>query len=130
MHRITDEISKDIGFEKEELKVLFDNLDNKSSIVVDENKNVNFIYPVSAIPTNHKVTLADGRSFNYFISCQNDFYSIRFIKNNSPYDMVEVISNTPNIDRAIFIYSPYIIIDYVKSPSFKKNLFLKSSESK
>ena len=32
-------------------------------MVVDEENNVNFIYPVSALPTNHQVKLADGRSF-------------------------------------------------------------------
>ena len=35
----------------------------KDGMVVDEENNVNFIYPVSALPTNHQVKLADGRSF-------------------------------------------------------------------
>ena len=38
-------------------------LKEKDGIVTDEDQNVNFIYPVSAMPTNHRVTLADGRSF-------------------------------------------------------------------
>lgn len=36
----------------------------KNIMVVDDEKNINFIYPVSAIPTMHKVTLADGREFS------------------------------------------------------------------
>ena len=45
------------------------NLEADKSLVLDalsmtdEEQNVNFIYPVSALPTNHHVTLADGRSF-------------------------------------------------------------------
>ncbi len=33
----------------------------KRVIVPDEEGNINFAYPVSALPTNHKVTLKDGR---------------------------------------------------------------------
>jgi len=32
-------------------------------VVDEEAKNVNFIYPVSSLETNHRVTLADGREF-------------------------------------------------------------------
>ena len=32
-------------------------------MVADEEGNVNFIYPVSALETKHRVTLEDGRSF-------------------------------------------------------------------
>ena len=35
----------------------------KDGMVVSDANDVNFIYPVSALPTNHRVTLADGRSF-------------------------------------------------------------------
>lgn len=94
---ITDEMSKDIGFEKEELKVLFDNLDNKSSIVVDENKNVNFIYPVSAIPTNHKVTLADGRSFSAM--CAIDAMGTAFTFNQD----VKIKSVCSNCGDSIYV---------------------------
>ncbi len=48
---------------KEEIKEILDVLISKNGIVVDEDRNVNFIYPVSALPTNHKVKLADGRVF-------------------------------------------------------------------
>lgn len=40
-----------------------DCLVQKDGMVADEAQHVNFIYPVSALPTNHQVTLQDGRSF-------------------------------------------------------------------
>ena len=37
--------------------------DRDGMVVDEEAKNVNFIYPVSSLETNHHVTLADGREF-------------------------------------------------------------------
>lgn len=51
-------------FSKDEYNELCTSLIEKGSMVIDEEKNVNFIYPVCALPTNHKVTLADGRKFH------------------------------------------------------------------
>jgi hypothetical protein len=36
---------------------------DKRVIVPDQAGNINFAYPVSALPTNHRVTLKDGRQF-------------------------------------------------------------------
>lgn len=36
----------------------------RKAMVVDGQGNVPFIYPVSALPTHHRVTLADGRTFS------------------------------------------------------------------
>jgi hypothetical protein len=36
----------------------------RKAMVVDAQGNVPFIYPVSALPTHHRVTLADGRTFS------------------------------------------------------------------
>ena len=44
--------------------MILDSLLNENIIAADEEGNINFIYPVSAIKTNHKVRLADGREFN------------------------------------------------------------------
>lgn len=46
-----------------EYKVICEKLLEDDGMVLDGTK-VNFIYPVSALATNHHVTLADGRSFN------------------------------------------------------------------
>ena len=40
---------------------LIGQLVEKRAAVLDEQGNVNFIYPVSALPTNQVVNLADGR---------------------------------------------------------------------
>ena len=37
---------------------------DKNAIVMDGNGNINFIYPVSALPTHHQVYLQDGRQLN------------------------------------------------------------------
>ncbi len=64
LDKVKDTMSKDMGFSEEKLRTLFNNLGNKRTIVADEDKNVNFIYPVSAVETNHRVTLSDGRKFS------------------------------------------------------------------
>lgn len=48
LDKVKDTMSKDMGFSEEKLRTLFNNLGNKRTIVADEDKNVNFIYPVSA----------------------------------------------------------------------------------
>lgn len=46
-----------------EFSQITDVLHSEDGMVVDKSGNVEFIYPVSALPTSHRVTLADGRSF-------------------------------------------------------------------
>lgn len=47
---------------EEEYREICDCLIERDGMVTD-GTTVNFIYPVSALPTNHHVTLEDGRSF-------------------------------------------------------------------
>jgi hypothetical protein len=42
---------------------LIERLVDKRAAVVDERGNLNFIYPVSALATRHRVSLEDGRRF-------------------------------------------------------------------
>lgn len=49
--------------EKKDFSSIIAVLKEQDGMMVDAQQNVNFIYPVSALPTNHHVTLADGRSF-------------------------------------------------------------------
>nr|WP_313755699.1 MerB-like organometallic lyase SaoL [Tissierella sp.] len=44
-------------------KQIVNSLFLKKILRKDESGDINFLYPVSALPTNHRVTLADGRSF-------------------------------------------------------------------
>lgn len=61
---------------EEEIKDAIEVLINKNGIVVDEDRNVNFIYPVSALATNHKVRLADGAQF--YAMCAIDAIGTHF----------------------------------------------------
>lgn len=47
----------------EQYKEIVEVLIQKDGMVVSESKQVNFIYPVSALETGHQVTLSDGRCF-------------------------------------------------------------------
>lgn len=58
-----NEIVKSLGMETSEYKSIIEELKKKIVISADEDHNVNFIYPVSALPTNHRVSLEDGREF-------------------------------------------------------------------
>jgi hypothetical protein len=52
------------GFSVPETEGMLQALVAKRAIVRDERGSITFAYPVSALPTGHRVTLADGRSFN------------------------------------------------------------------
>lgn len=53
-----------LSMTEEEYRQITAVLMEKDGMVIDEeSRNVNFIYPVSALETNHHVTLADGRKF-------------------------------------------------------------------
>lgn len=60
----TSMIGNDIkDMSREEIEDAIKVLKEKNGIVVDEDKNVNYIYPVSAQSTNHRIRLADGSEF-------------------------------------------------------------------
>ena len=60
LHKIAEDVKI---VDKKNITRVLENLLEKNAAVVDED-NINFIYPVSAISTNHKVKLADGRGFS------------------------------------------------------------------
>ncbi|MBU4298167.1 MAG: alkylmercury lyase family protein [Proteobacteria bacterium] len=53
----------------------------KRTIVVNPEGFITFSYPVSALPTNHRVTLADGRSF--YAMCAVDALGTAFTFNQN-----------------------------------------------
>ena len=57
-------ILEKLNISEEKLRQILDSLVNKNAMAMDEDNNVNFIYPVSAFNTNHKVHLSDGRVFS------------------------------------------------------------------
>lgn len=54
---------RDLGMSMEEYDRTVEVLRFQDGMVTDEEGNINFIYPVSALPTNHHVKTADGREF-------------------------------------------------------------------
>lgn len=58
-----DAALKALDMQEEEYEDIIACLLEKDGMVTDEEDNVNFIYPVSALPTSHRVMLADGREF-------------------------------------------------------------------
>jgi len=44
-------------------RLMIETLSEKKAAIVSDDGDVDFVYPVSALPTCHKVTLADGRGF-------------------------------------------------------------------
>lgn len=52
-----------LSMSSDEYDAIVDELIFQDGLVLDEERNISFIYPVSALPTNHHVKLADGREF-------------------------------------------------------------------
>lgn len=58
-----EEASLECELQMDRTRRIYESLVAKQVIVPDEDENVNFVYPVSALETNHRVSLKDGRSF-------------------------------------------------------------------
>ena len=82
-----------LQMDEQEYEEIIQCLIDKDGMVVDEEeKNVNFIYPVSALQTSHHVTLQDGREFTamcaidaiwrciYVPSGHGDTFCVRFLQ--------------------------------------------------
>ena len=61
---ISEDMQKSLNMTEGMIRETIDSLVAKNAAVSDENQNINFIYPVSGFPTNHKIELADGRKFS------------------------------------------------------------------
>ena len=90
---------------EEIVKVLLE----KDGMVISDTKDVNFIYPVSALPTNHHVTLADGRSFTAM--CAIDAMGAAFtFHQDTEVHSVTAVSGEPVcvkiVDGEVVDYSP------------------------
>lgn len=59
-----------------DIATLINNLISKNAIVKDLEGKINFVYPVSALPTNHRVTLIDGRTLHAM--CAVDALGVAF----------------------------------------------------
>lgn len=83
-------IGEDLEMTSELVKDTLDSLIKKNGIVSDDDGNINFIYPVSALETNHRVRLEDGREFTAM--CAIDAMGAAFTFKQD----VDVISNCSN----------------------------------
>ena len=81
----------------------------KDGMVISDTRDVNFIYPVSALSTNHHVTLADGRSFTAM--CAIDAMGAAFtFHQDTEVHSVTAVSGEPVyvkiVDGKVVDYSP------------------------
>ena len=76
---------------------IIDALGKKDGIVADETGNINFVYPVSALPTRHRVRLADGREFTAM--CAIDALGAAFTFEQDS----EVFSNCSVCEQSIYV---------------------------
>lgn len=86
-----------LSISNEKIKMAIGNLINNNGMVVDENWNVKFVYPVSAIATKHKVMLKDGRKF--YAMCAIDALGTAFTFNTD----IKVESICSNSGEDVFI---------------------------
>lgn len=98
-----------LAMEEAEYRAICDVLLERDGMVVDEEQNVNFIYPVSSMATNHRVTLEDGRSFTAM--CAIDAMGAAFtFHQNTEVHSVSAVSGEPIyvkiVDGEVAEYSP------------------------
>lgn len=81
----------------------------KDGMVISEDRDVNFIYPVSALATNHHVTLADGRSFTAMCAIDAIGAAFTFHQDTEVHSM-SAVSGEPVfvkiVDGKVAEYSP------------------------
>ena len=73
------EVLGKLQMDVKEYKEICEKLLEEDGMVLDGTK-VNFIYPVSALPTNHRVTLADGRTFTAMCAIDESELRLHFIR--------------------------------------------------
>lgn len=98
-----------LSMTEQEYEEIVNVLLEKDGMVISDVRDVNFIYPVSALATNHHVTLADGRSFTAM--CAIDAMGAAFtFHQNTEVHSVSAVSGEPIfvkiVDGKVADYSP------------------------
>jgi len=98
-----------LSMTEQEYEEIVNVLLEKDGMVISDARDVNFIYPVSALATNHHVTLADGRSFTAM--CAIDAMGAAFtFHQNTEVHSVSAVSGEPIfvkiVDGKVVDYSP------------------------
>lgn len=104
-----EKVLKDLSMPEQEYEEIIGVLLDKDGMVVSDDRDVNFIYPVSALETNHHVTLEDGRSFTAM--CAIDAIGAAFtFHQNTEVHSVSAVSGEPVfvkiVDGKAADYSP------------------------
>ncbi|HBE9443083.1 alkylmercury lyase [Clostridioides difficile] len=112
LQEVTEYISKKLNMEKEYIESTLQYFIDKNIMVVDGD-SINFIYPVSALPTNHKVTLRDNRSFSAMCAIDAIGTSCTFNQD------VRINSICSVTGREVEIVIKNEKIEYVNNPSLR-----------
>lgn len=104
-----EKVLEALSMSEEEYEEIVSVLLAKDGMVLSEDRDVNFIYPVSALATNHHVTLADGRSFTAM--CAIDAIGAAFtFHQDTEVHSVSAVSGEPVfvkiVDGKVADYSP------------------------
>ena len=81
----------------EEYEKIIERLIERDGMVIDEEKNVNFIYPISALETSHRVVLEDGRQF--FAMCAIDAIGSAFTLHQN----TEIFSECAGCGKPVYV---------------------------
>jgi len=89
-----DSLHQGLNTQPDDVRTIVDSLVDKRSVVRDELGDIVFAYPVSALPTAHRVTLQDGRQL--YAMCAVDAMGVAFtFKQDIKIDSVCRHCNTP-----------------------------------
>lgn len=94
---VIEVISRKLLLKKEIVEITLDKLNKEKFLVQDEEKNIKFIYPVSAYPTQYIVELSDGRSL--YAMCAIDALGCAVTFNQD----IKIKSRCSNTDKEILL---------------------------
>lgn len=97
LERDEEEAACALQMSHEEYETIIERLIERDGMVIDEEKNVNFIYPISALETSHRVVLEDGRQF--FAMCAIDAIGSAFTLHQN----TEIFSECAGCGKPVYV---------------------------
>ena len=105
-------IETKMGLEKDYVEEVVNQFVDTNVMVADE-ENINFIFPVSGYETNHKITLQDGRKFNAM--CAIDSIGTSYTFDQS----IEINSACSSTGKEICLKVDSGNVEYVNNPDLR-----------
>lgn len=105
-------IETKMGLEKDYVEEVVNQFVDTNVMVADE-ENINFIFPVSGYETNHKITLQDGRKFNAM--CAIDSIGTSYTFDQS----IEINSACSSTGKEIYLKVDSGNVEYVNNPDLR-----------